>query len=141
MLPFQHGLQNRPSRCAGNIAGYRGQFDIGVFERLLDAIDQPCTVGCQTTAVARQVPLYPLRHKPGGTSDAQGEFVLTTYTQDDGAPAGEYAVTVVWRRPWTDAAGKPGPNLLPERYSKPDTSELRVRVKEGVNELTLELKK
>lgn len=66
LLPFQHGLQNRPSRVAGDIAGDGGQFDIGVFERLLDAIDQPCSISCQATAVARQVPQFPLgtcRHK------------------------------------------------------------------------------
>jgi len=51
---------------AGDIAGHGGQFDIRVFERLLDAIDQPGSIGCQTTAVARQVPQFPLgtrRHK------------------------------------------------------------------------------
>src|SRR5260370_16367877 len=44
LLPLQHGLQNRPSRLAGAIAGYGGQLDIGVFERLLDATLQPCAI-------------------------------------------------------------------------------------------------
>jgi 3',5'-cyclic AMP phosphodiesterase CpdA len=73
--------------------------------------------------------------------DPDGSFVLSSYTANDGAPTGEYAVTVVWRQPWADATGKPGPNQLPERYGKPDTSELRVRVKAEANEFTLELKK
>src|SRR5262245_22118422 len=37
------------------------------------------------------------RHKPAGTTDAEGNVALTTYEEKDGAPAGEYAVTVEWR--------------------------------------------
>lgn len=73
--------------------------------------------------------------------DADGSFVLSSYNANDGAPTGEYLVTVVWRQPWLDAQGRPGPNILPERYSKPDTTDLRVRVKDGSNALVLELKK
>src|SRR5438034_11414590 len=31
--------------------------------------------------------------------DADGSFVLSTYKANDGAPAGEYKVTVAWRKP------------------------------------------
>jgi hypothetical protein len=75
-----------------------------------------------------------------GVVEADGSFTLSTYAAEDGAPAGEYAVTVVWGR-GADEESKPGPNLLPERYGKPGTSGLQARVKEGVNEVTLELKK
>jgi hypothetical protein len=34
--------------------------------------------------------------KPVATADANGNFVLRTHTQDDGADPGEYGVTVVW---------------------------------------------
>ena len=34
-----------------------------------------------------------------------------------------------------------GPNVLPERYSKPGTSDLRATVKAGANEVNLDLKK
>src|SRR5262249_15361691 len=73
--------------------------------------------------------------------EPDGSFTLSTYTANDGAPVGEYAVTVVWSKPFVDAQGKPGPNLLPERYSKPDTSDLRVKVKDGTNDFVLELRK
>ncbi len=68
-------------------------------------------------------------------TEGDGSFTLSTYTAQDGAPAGEYNVTVVWRRPLFDAAGRPGPNHLPDRYARPDASGLRVSVKEGPNEL------
>jgi hypothetical protein len=40
---------------------------------------------------------------PRGAVGADGSFKLTTYTQDDGAPEGEYAVLVTWPR--TSARG------------------------------------
>jgi hypothetical protein len=74
-------------------------------------------------------------------AEADGTFALSTYAANDGAPAGEYAVTVVWWKPLVDAEGKPGPNLLPERYAKPETTPLRATVKAGSNEAVLEMKK
>ena len=74
-------------------------------------------------------------------AEADGSFALSTYTANDGAPAGEYAVTVVWWNPPVDAEGKPGPNLLPQRYAKPETTPLKAVVKAGPNEVVLELKK
>jgi hypothetical protein len=36
------------------------------------------------------------RGKPRGVTDAEGRFRLRTYHDGDGAPAGEYTVTVYW---------------------------------------------
>jgi hypothetical protein len=74
-------------------------------------------------------------------AEADGTFTLSTYTANDGAPAGEYAVTVVWWNPLVDAEGKPGPNLLPERYARPETTPLKATVKGGTNEVVLQLQK
>jgi hypothetical protein len=71
----------------------------------------------------------------------EGSFTLSTYVANDGAPAGEYAVTVVWRRPFFDATGKPGPNRLPPRYADLKTTPLKARIKSGANELVLDLGK
>lgn len=35
-------------------------------------------------------------HFASGKTDENGEFVLTTFKPDDGAPAGEYDVTIIW---------------------------------------------
>jgi hypothetical protein len=82
---------------------------------------------------------------PTRTGDAfvepDGSFVPSSYTANDGLPAGDYVVTVVLRQPFFDAQGKPGPNLLPDRYSKTDTSDLRAKIKDGANDVVLELKK
>ena len=50
-----------------------------------------------------QVFLHPCdavqRGKPRGVTDADGRFRLRTYHEGDGAPAGEYLVTVYWPAP------------------------------------------
>jgi len=35
-------------------------------------------------------------HLPAGRTNENGEFNLSTFVTDDGAPAGEYDVTIVW---------------------------------------------
>ncbi len=76
-----------------------------------------------------------------GLVEADGSCTLSSYGPNDGAPAGDYVVTVVWRKPFFDAEGKPGPNWLPEHYARPASSGLRVAVEPSRNEFTLELKK
>lgn len=51
-------------------------------------------------------------HMPGANVEKDGSFQLSSYELHDGAPAGEYAVTVIW----TGESGGPGPDLLRNRY-------------------------
>jgi hypothetical protein len=89
-----------------------------------------------------QVILHPLTSddkdhpvRPTGRVGADGSVTLTTYTAGDGAPEGEYAVTVDLRRRPPDAEGDVTQSVLPARYLKPETSPLRVQIKKGTNEL------
>jgi hypothetical protein len=80
--------------------------------------------------------------RPLAHAEDDGTFTVSTYDAEDGAPAGEYAVTVEWRRQATKDDDAPPPNLLPDRYARPTTSALRVKIVEGENDLPpLELKK
>jgi hypothetical protein len=86
------------------------------------------------------VVLHPLSdaagpERPMAYSDSDGSFALTTYTTQDGAPAGDYAVTVEWRQPSRGDEDGPNPNVLAARYARPQTSGLRVRIDAGANEL------
>jgi hypothetical protein len=73
---------------------------------------------------------------PAGSVDEHGRFALTSYKAGDGAPEGEYRVTVAWflssGRPDDD---NPPVNYLPARYALPDTSPLRAVVRKGGVEL------
>jgi len=93
-------------------------------------------------AVGAMVMFHPLPVETGrfdrirsrGTVELDGSFELTTYNTDDGAPEGEYAVTVYWPG---QRVGPPDPNdedsaLPPDklglRYSNPTSTPLRATV-------------
>jgi hypothetical protein len=88
------------------------------------------------------VALHPLEDsqvravRPSAATDKDGWFVLSSFHADDGAPAGDYAVTVEWRKTTSldGDASVLSPNLLPAKYSKPATSGLRISVRPGKNE-------
>ncbi|MBI3863637.1 MAG: BON domain-containing protein [Planctomycetia bacterium] len=68
--------------------------------------------------------------QPKGLVGADGVFTLTTYLPADGAPAGDYKLTVEWRQPVDDGSGEfiLGPNVLPESYAAPAETPVRVSV-------------
>jgi hypothetical protein len=71
------------------------------------------------------------------TTEKDGTFRLTTYMSHDGAPEGEYVVTVYWPAPLPRDAhpGDVGADLLKGRYANPKTSPLRATVGKGENAL------
>lgn len=71
------------------------------------------------------------------TVKEDGSFVLTTFNSYDGAPPGEYVVTVYWPGPVSadSPAGEIGPDRLKGRFSTPDRPLTRVTIREGANEL------
>lgn len=79
--------------------------------------------------------------KAVGIVAADGSFKLSTYTAHDGAPEGKYNVTVTWKQPHYDVLSKTGPNLLPARYAKAESSGLTATVKSGPSDVVLELRK
>src|SRR5262245_35874294 len=80
----------------------------------------------------------PMKEVPRGRVKADGSFAIGTYAPEDGAPAGEYKVLILWLPP--DAGEnfmKTGryPNKLPDEYGNPMTTPFKVQVKEGPNDL------
>lgn len=71
--------------------------------------------------------------KPRGTVGADGSFVLTTTTTGDGAPPGEYRVTVEL---WASGKGDDPPtNRLPTKYASQEKSGFTAKVGDGPTEL------
>jgi hypothetical protein len=77
---------------------------------------------------------------PRAHVDARGNFTLGTYAAQDGAPAGEYAVTVVLE-PLVKKGDEyeRGKNVLPPKYAKPRTTTLVARVAEGPNNVPIKV--
>ncbi|MFO0863660.1 MAG: carboxypeptidase-like regulatory domain-containing protein [Gemmataceae bacterium] len=134
-------------------------------------------VGCGSNPKAGQQPTHPVTGKvllngtplegatvtfhptgksvgASGTTNATGEFRLTTYEQNDGAVAGTFKVTV--KKMESEGKAKeiaPGvldPNgavtaaksLVPAKYTTPEQTDLTANVTDaGPNQFTLELKK
>ena len=71
--------------------------------------------------------------RPYGHVAEDGSFKLTTYEPGDGAPAGEYRVTVVWL---ANSGGEDPPDLLKGRYRNPTESPLKATIRNAPNELS-----
>jgi len=75
--------------------------------------------------------------KPVATTDGEGKFVLTTYSQGDGAVPGDYGVTIVWNKATgggklslsDEGGGAGGPDQLKNRYGDPREPKLFATVK------------
>jgi hypothetical protein len=75
---------------------------------------------------------------PVGRTDARGVFHLTTHSQFDGAPAGDYAVTIVWPEESSlidecNCADILQHDRLRGFYADAEQTEIRVTVKHSAN--------
>jgi hypothetical protein len=86
--------------------------------------------------------------KPFGKVKEDGTFTLTTYAEGDGAPEGEYGVTIDWRGTakgkatlsFGESEGGGGQPLLNPKYSNPQQPAFKVTVKKGQpNEVTFDV--
>ena len=73
---------------------------------------------------------------PRASVDPDGSFMISTFDGGDGAPEGEYVVTVRWYKlvkHGVDVVA--GPNVIPPQYTRPESSGLTVRIAAGENSL------
>ncbi|AMV22066.1 BON domain-containing protein [Planctomyces sp. SH-PL14] len=74
---------------------------------------------------------------PQALADDAGRFQLSTFRRNDGAPVGEYIVTVTWRPDVATKDGRVerGPNVIPPKCTKASSSPLRVTVSQQGGDL------
>ena len=92
-------------------------------------------------AVGAFVSLYPKNAtegvpNPRATVASDGSFTVSTFNGNDGAPEGDYVVTVQWYKPMRQGPELVGgPNVLPVKYASPKTSDVLVHIAAGENHL------
>jgi len=79
-------------------------------------------------------PAQPKEPRPRAEVGEDGSFVLSTYEAEDGAPVGEYIVSVTWPGGVLPDGREEPADKLSGRYDG-RKSKLRATVKEGPNEL------
>jgi hypothetical protein len=73
---------------------------------------------------------------PRASVDADGTFKVSTFAGGDGAPEGKYTVTVQWYKPIKKGPDvTAGPNVIPPKYGKADSSPLVVEIAAQPTEL------
>jgi len=73
---------------------------------------------------------------PRGKVDEFGSYTISTYAVADGAPAGEYRVSLSWQGPLQGLSEDEEDKLrerLPWKYTSPETSGLTVSISDGEN--------
>jgi predicted small lipoprotein YifL len=73
---------------------------------------------------------------PTGRTDENGEFNLSTFVTDDGAPAGEYDVTVVWHVRYNPISTLWEGDKLHGQYANKAKSTLRANVEKHPQQLS-----
>ena len=72
---------------------------------------------------------------PRATVGADGKFQVSTYGENDGAPAGDYVILVTWEAPNPTNEEASGPDRLGGRYVDPAKSNLTAKIEPRPNEL------
>jgi hypothetical protein len=81
--------------------------------------------------------------RPHATVEPDGAYRLTTFTTRDGAPAGDFALTVIWPGPpgKNQAEDEPGPDRLGRAFAEPKKPAASVHIGTETTELaTIDLK-
>jgi hypothetical protein len=123
--------------CVGVAPGCGGEADVACFPvRGRVTLDgkplAEATVAFHSLATTAAIESRPLAY-----TDSHGCYTLTTVRQGDGAPPGQYAITVVLRAPRQvgEEIVRDGRNLLPARYARPESSGLQFEVVAGDNDI------
>lgn len=79
---------------------------------------------------------FPNSVRPTAITDEDGGFEIGTFSTADGAPAGDYKVLVL-HYPVVGDAENPhaGPNDLPAKYAKAETTDLKISIGEEETEI------
>lgn len=79
--------------------------------------------------------------RASGVTDANGVYTLSTNAKNDGAPVGDYKVSVTQAGPEDSSQTTAPPRLFPPQFERAETSGLTTSVKSGSNTFDIQLPK
>ena len=71
---------------------------------------------------------------PNAITDEKGEYWVSTYDSEDGAPLGDYAVTAKWPQGEGLMVNSESPDRLQGRYADAASSKLKITLKEATKQ-------
>lgn len=74
-------------------------------------------------------------YSPSAQTDENGYFTLSTYNPGDGAPAGEYAVTIEWPVGFSIVSNQWHGDHLQGKYKDQNNSQIKIKIEPKPNEL------
>lgn len=83
-------------------------------------------------------PVTPVENVPTPRANVakDGTFSVKTYGTEEGAPEGDYKLTVLWYKPiYNGPDFTSGPNVIPQKFTKPETTDIQVKIASGQNDL------
>jgi hypothetical protein len=83
------------------------------------------------------VPAEAMKERPFSQTDSSGKYELRTLMPGDGAPAGEYKVTIRWLAA-SPGGGQPI-DRLGNRYWDPEKTSLTAKIEKGNNDIPFQL--
>jgi len=120
--------------CSSNSASTENQKPVHPVMGSVTVSGQPA-IGAEVLLTPVNEPAEPKDPRPRATVGDDGSFAVSTYGANDGAPVGDYVVTIVWPGGvLPDGREEPEDKLL-GKYRNAKQSQLRATVKEGPNEL------
>jgi hypothetical protein len=73
---------------------------------------------------------------PRAMVNQDGTFTVSTFDGNDGAPEGDYVLTAQWSKPVKQGNEYvQGPSLIAPKFSSPQTSDIKIHVAAGENQL------
>jgi hypothetical protein len=132
------------SSCGKSKIEIKGQLPVFPVSGQLTMDGQPMADAQLVFYSAEERPKGTSRIRPHATTNEDGTFRVSTYGSEDGAPVGQYRVTVSWKGPSIGPSGEVGvagddddrPEKVPAAFRNPKFSRIKVEIAEGENALT-----
>jgi hypothetical protein len=131
-------LVSLSSGCAKSPPPIKGKLPLFPVEGKLVMNGEPMANATILFHPVRKMPDGAAHQRPRAVAGSDGSFKVSTYANDDGAPAGEYKVTISWKGDTTGVTSEEQqdlPEKVSETFQQARASRIRIKINEEENKL------